>query len=77
MVLSGSTMGFPGGSPIFRHTFNFFKRYGHDPQKVKLQFSLGKGKDWFWWNVFPSPLVNEFYQRHKEVRQSVETNQMD
>jgi hypothetical protein len=29
--------GVQGGSPIFRHTFNFFKRYGHGPQEVKLQ----------------------------------------
>ena len=52
--------GVQGGSPIFRHTFNFFKRYGHDPQEVKLQVSFGKGKDGFWSNVFPSPLVDEF-----------------
>lgn len=52
--------GVQGGSPIFRHTFNFFKRYGHNPQEVKLQVSFGKGKDGFWSNVFPSPLVDEF-----------------
>jgi hypothetical protein len=52
--------GVQGGSPIFRHTFNFFKRYGHHPQEVKLQVSFGKGKDGFWSNVFPSPLVDEF-----------------
>ena len=52
--------GVQGGSPIFRHTFKFFKQYGHDPQEVKLQVSFGKGKDGFWSNVFPSPLVDEF-----------------
>lgn len=52
--------GVQGGSPIFRHTFNFFKRYGHYPQEVKLQVSFGKGKAGFWSNVFPSPLVEEF-----------------
>lgn len=52
--------GVQGGSPIFRHTFNFFQRYGHAPQEVKLQVSFGKGRDGFWSNVFPSPLVDEF-----------------
>jgi hypothetical protein len=52
--------GVQGGSLIFRHTFNFFKRYGHEPQEVKLQVSFGKGKDGFWTNVFPSPLVEQF-----------------
>ena len=52
--------GVQGGSPIFRHTFNFFKQYGHEPQEVKLQVSFGKGKDGFWSNVFPSPLIDEF-----------------
>jgi hypothetical protein len=52
--------GVQGGSPIFRHTFNFFKQYGHQPQEVKLQVSFGKGKDGFWTNVFPSQLVEQF-----------------
>jgi hypothetical protein len=52
--------GVQGGSPIFRHTFNFFKKYGHEPQRVKLQVSFGKGKDSFWTNVFPSQLVEQY-----------------
>lgn len=52
--------GVQGGSPIFKHTFNFFRKYGHEPQEVKLQVSFGQGKDGFWTNVFPSPLVDEF-----------------
>ena len=52
--------GVQGGSPIFKHTFNFFKRYGHEPQEVKLQVSFGQGADGFWTNVFPSPLVERF-----------------
>jgi hypothetical protein len=52
--------GVQGGSLIFRHTFNFFKRYGHQPQEVKLQISFGKGRDGFWTNVFPSQLVEQF-----------------
>jgi len=52
--------GVQGGSPIFRHTFNFFKRYGHEPKEVKLQVSFGKGKDSFWSNVFPSQLVEQY-----------------
>ena len=52
--------GVQGGSPIFRHTFNFFKRYGHTPKEVKLQVSFGKGKDNFWTNVFPSQLVEQY-----------------
>ena len=52
--------GVQGGSTIFRHTFNFFRRYGHEPQEVKLQVSFGKGKDDFWTNVFPSPLVEQY-----------------
>lgn len=52
--------GVQGGSPIFRHTFNFFKQHGHQAQEVKLQVSFGKGEDGFWTNVFPSPLVAQF-----------------
>lgn len=52
--------GVQGGSPIFRHTFNFFRRYGYEPQPVKLQVSFGKGTDSFWTNVFPSPLVDRY-----------------
>lgn len=51
--------GVQGGSPIFRHTFNFFKKYGHDPQELKLQVSFGQGKETFWTNVFPSQLVDQ------------------
>ncbi|KAI9762299.1 MAG: hypothetical protein M4579_000447 [Chaenotheca gracillima] len=52
--------GVQGGSPIFRHTFNYFRKYGHEPQEVKLQVSFGKGKDGFWTNCFPSALVDQF-----------------
>ncbi|CZR59988.1 probable flavin-containing amine oxidasedehydrogenase [Phialocephala subalpina] len=52
--------GVQGGSPIFKHTFNFFKNYGHEPQEVKLQVAFGKGADEFWTNCFPSKLVNRF-----------------
>ena len=52
--------GVQGGSPAFKHTFNFFKRYGHEAQGVKLQVAFGQGKDSFWTNCFPSPLVNQF-----------------
>ena len=36
------------------------KKYGHEPQDVKLQVAFGKGKDGFWTNCFPSNLVDEF-----------------
>lgn len=52
--------GVQGGSPAFKHTFNFFRRYGHEPQELKLQVSFGQGKDTFWTNVFPSQLVEQF-----------------
>ncbi|EHL03576.1 hypothetical protein M7I_0217 [Glarea lozoyensis 74030] len=52
--------GVQGGSQIFKHTFNFFKKYGHEPQEVKLQVAFGKGPDGFWTNCFPSPLVDRF-----------------
>ena len=52
--------GVQGGSPIFRHTFNFFKQYGHEPHEVRLQVAFGKGKDSFWTNAFPSQLVGRF-----------------
>lgn len=52
--------GVQGGSPIFKHTFNFFRKYGHEPQEVKLQVSFGQGKDGFWTNVFPSQLVDQY-----------------
>ena len=52
--------GVQGGSPAFKHTLNYFKKYGHSHQDVKLQVSFGKGPDGFWTNVFPSPLVEQF-----------------
>lgn len=52
--------GVQGGSPIFKHTCEFFKRYGHEAQGIKLQVSFGKGKDGFWTNCFPTPLVERF-----------------
>jgi len=45
---------------IFKHTFNFFKKYGHEPHEVKLQVAFGKGPDGFWTNCFPSNLVDQF-----------------
>ncbi|KAI9892368.1 MAG: hypothetical protein M1814_001570 [Vezdaea aestivalis] len=52
--------GVQGGSPIFRHTFEFFKKYGHEPQEIKLQVAFGKGSDGFWTNCFPSSLVDKY-----------------
>merc|ERR1712225_81395 len=52
--------GVQGGSPIFKHTFNFFKKYGHEPQEVKLQVAFGKGPDGIWTNCFPSNLINQY-----------------
>lgn len=52
--------GVQGGSPAFKHTINFFEKYGHKQQDVKLQVSFGQGKDSFWTNVFPSQLVDQF-----------------
>lgn len=59
--------GVQGGSAIFRHTFRFFRRYGHEPQRVRLQVSFGKGRDNFWTNVFPSPLVDEHSEEIKKL----------
>ena len=52
--------GVQGGSPAFKHTLNFFQKYGHKEQAVKLQVSFGKGQDSFWTNCFPSHLVDRF-----------------
>ncbi|KAL8419994.1 hypothetical protein RB594_002954 [Gaeumannomyces avenae] len=52
--------GVQGGSTIFKHTFNFFKKYNHEPREVQLQVSFGKGVDGFWTNCFPSRLVEQF-----------------
>lgn len=52
--------GVQGGSPAFKHTINFFEKYGHKSQDVKLQVSFGQGKDSFWTNCFPSHLVDQF-----------------
>lgn len=52
--------GVQGGSPAFKHTINFFQKYGHHEQDVKLQVSFGQGKDSFWTNCFPSQLVDQF-----------------
>jgi len=58
--------GVQGGLPIFRRTFNFFRKYGYRIQEVKLRVSFGKGRDNFWTNVFPSPLVHEFFLRRNQ-----------
>jgi predicted NAD/FAD-binding protein len=52
--------GVQGGSPIFRHTMQYFRRYGYEPREIHLQVSFGKGKDGFWTNVFRSPLVEKY-----------------
>ncbi|KAJ5128150.1 hypothetical protein N7448_008929 [Penicillium atrosanguineum] len=59
--------GVQGGSAIFRHTFRFFRHYGYEPQPVKLQVSFGKGRDSFWTNVFPSPLVDRHSREIKKL----------
>ena len=51
--------GVQGGSGIFRHTFHYFRQLGYEPCPVKLQVSFGKGRESFWSNVFPSPLVEQ------------------
>lgn len=58
--------GVQGGSPIFKHTFQPFRRYGYEPQSVSLQVSVGKGRDSFWTNVFPSPLVDQLSEEIKK-----------
>lgn len=59
--------GVQGGSAIFRHTFQFLRRYGYEAQPVKLQVSFGKGSDNFWTNVFPSPLVDQLSGEIKKL----------
>ncbi len=51
--------GVQGGHPNFKHTLNFFHKYGYQAQELKLQVSFGKGQDGFWTNVFPSTLVEQ------------------
>jgi len=50
--------GVQGGHPNFKHTLNFFGKYGYEAKELKLQVSFGK--DGFWTNVFPSTLVEQF-----------------
>ena len=52
--------GVQGGSPAFKHTLNYFKKYGHDAEDVRLQVSFGQGRESFWTNCFPSQLVEQF-----------------
>ncbi|KAL8728838.1 MAG: hypothetical protein Q9181_005202 [Wetmoreana brouardii] len=52
--------GVQGGATSFKHTINYFQKYGHSEQDVKLQVSFGQGPDSFWTNVFPSHLVDRF-----------------
>ncbi|KAK2867831.1 hypothetical protein FQN49_003429 [Arthroderma sp. PD_2] len=52
-------IGAQGGPGIFRHTYNFFREYGHEPQETTLQFAFGKGKENFWTSAFPTALVDE------------------
>jgi hypothetical protein len=59
--------GVQGGSAIFQHTFRFFRRYDYEPRPVKLQVSFGKGRESFWTNVFPSPLVDQHSREIKKL----------
>ncbi|KAJ5184051.1 hypothetical protein N7492_001667 [Penicillium capsulatum] len=59
--------GVQGGSAIFRHAFRFFRRYGYEPQPVKLQVAFGKGPENFWTNVFPSRLVDHHSAEIKKL----------
>ncbi|EAW06836.1 putative flavin-containing amine oxidasedehydrogenase [Aspergillus clavatus NRRL 1] len=59
--------GVQGGSPIFRHTFHFFRQYGYEPHPVQLQVAFGKGVDSFFTNMFPSPLVDELAPEIKKL----------
>ena len=52
--------GVQGGSPAFKHTLNYFRKYGHAEKEVKLQVAFGQGQDSFWTNCFPSHLVEQF-----------------
>ncbi|KAI9671320.1 MAG: hypothetical protein M1831_004229 [Alyxoria varia] len=52
--------GVQGGSPAFKHTGEFFRRYGHDWHEVRLQVAFGKGEENFWTNVFPSALIDKY-----------------
>ena len=52
--------GVQGGATSFKHTINYFEKYGHKQQGIKLQVAFGQGADSFWTNVFPSPLVDRF-----------------
>ncbi|KAM5479521.1 hypothetical protein MaudMau93_007828 [Microsporum audouinii] len=52
-------IGAQGGPGIFKHTYHFFREYGHEPQETTLQFAFGKGKENFWTNAFPTTLVQE------------------
>ncbi|KAL8677932.1 MAG: hypothetical protein Q9186_005684 [Xanthomendoza sp. 1 TL-2023] len=52
--------GVQGGATSFKHTLNYFKKYGHSEKEVKLQVSFGQGQDSFWTNCFPSHLVDRF-----------------
>lgn len=36
--------GVQGGSPIFHHTFHYFRAMGHAPQACGLQISFGRGR---------------------------------
>jgi phytoene dehydrogenase-like protein len=58
--------GVQGGSQIFRHTFQFFRRYGYEPQPVKLQVAFGKGRN-VWTNVFPNALVDQHSAEIKKL----------
>ncbi|KAF7595504.1 hypothetical protein BBP40_005840 [Aspergillus hancockii] len=63
--------GVQGGSPIFRFTFNFFRRYVFESQEVKLQVLFGKGLDSFWTNMFPSQLVDKLSGEIKKLGRSL------
>ena len=50
----------PGGSPIFRHTYRFFRAFGLSETEVDLKIGFGKGESSFWTNTFTTPVT----QRH-------------
>ena len=48
--------------PKSAHSFHFLRQYGYEVQEIKHQMSFGKGRENFWTNVFPTPLIRRYQE---------------
>ncbi|KAL1959361.1 hypothetical protein VTO42DRAFT_2164 [Malbranchea cinnamomea] len=62
--------------PNCPHTKHFLHEYGYELQEVKHQMAFGKGAEYFWTNVFPSPLIKKHEQDIKRFGKVIHSTKL-